>query len=285
MWVQMIQHLESWFKYPNNEWDMMLIGIGLGIAFGAFWLVGHWPPLFRKHWLWTVAAFSAFLTLLAIVFVQIPLQTWAGDAIRHFWNQAVIADWLFLLAIPQILVSGLVQEGAKMVPMVLWWWRSGNSISPKLGMAIGAITGAGFGIFEAIWVHLRVFNAGWTWQVYQTDGFLAIAGFWERFFSVGFHIAVSSLVGYGLAKGKGWQFYLIASGLHALFNYIIVFFQKGYLTIVQVETYVAVFAVILTAIVLWLHRTRRHEEEISGDDVTEDEMPGEKVTEEETIEK
>ena len=285
MWADMMQHLESWFKYPYNEWGMTLIGIGLGIAFGAFWLVGHWPPLFRKHWLWGIAVVSAFLTLLAIVFVQIPLQTWAGDAIRHFWTQAVITDWLFLLAIPQILVSGLVQEGAKMVPMVLWWWRSSTNITPRLGMAIGAVAGAGFGIFEAVWVHLKVFNAGWTWQAYQTDGFIAIAGFWERFFSVGFHIAASALVGYGLAKGNGWQFYLIAAGLHALFNYIVVFYQKGMLTIVQVETYVAVFAVIITAVVFWLNRTRRGEEEINGDDSGIYEGTKEEIAAGQTVEK
>ena len=261
MWEQMLDYLESWFVYPNNAWDMMFVGIGLGIAFGAFWLLGHWPPLFKKHWLWAVAIVSAFLTLLAVVFIQTPLRIWIGDAMRHFWEQDVIIDWLVLLAIPQILVSGLVQEGAKMVPIVVWWWRSEKIISPKLGMGIGAIAGAGFGIFEAVWVHLKVFNAGWTWHSYQTDGFIAIAGFWERFFSVGFHIAVSALAGYGLAKGKGWQFYLIAAGIHALFNYIVVFYQKGMITIVQTETYVAVFAVILTAVVLWLHWKKTEDEE------------------------
>jgi hypothetical protein len=47
-----------------------------------------------------------------------------------------------------------------------------------------------------------MFAAGWTTQAIQIDGFLAIAGFWERFFAVGFHIAVSALAGYGLAKAK-----------------------------------------------------------------------------------
>lgn len=262
MWEQMLQYLESWFVYPNNAWDMTLIGIAMGIVFGAFWLTGHWPPLFKKHWLWAVAVISAFLTLLAVVFIQTPLRIWIGDVIRHFWEQDVIIDWLLLLAIPQFLVSGLVQEGAKMVPMVIWWWRSDMNISPKLGMGIGAIAGAGFGIFEAVWVNLKLFNAGWTWQAYQADGFIAIAGFWERFFAVGFHIAISALVGYGLAKGKGWQFYLIAAGIHVLFNYIVVIFQKEMITVVQTETYIAIFAVILTAVVLWLNWKKTGEETI-----------------------
>jgi RsiW-degrading membrane proteinase PrsW (M82 family) len=256
---QMISFLKSWFIYPGLSWDLMLIGIGLAIVFGAIWLLAHWPPLFKRHWLWAVALTSAFLTLLAVVFVQIPLQFYTGKALIHFWSQDVLQSWLLMAGIPQILLSGLVQEGAKMVPMVAWWWRSGRNIDPKLGLAIGAVAGAGFGIFEAVWAHGRIFAAGWTLQAIQTDGFLAITGFWERFFAVSFHIAASALAGYGLAKGKGWQFYLIAAFLHGLLNYSVIFLQKGYLTIVQLETYAAVIAIVVTAVVLRL-RWRKTEE-------------------------
>ena len=260
MWEQMMAFLKSFFIYDGLNWDLMLVGIGLALVFGAIWLCAHWPPLFRKHWLWAVAVASAFLALLAVVFVQIPLQHYVGVALMHFWSQETLMNWLLLAGIPTILLSGLVQEGAKMVPMVFWWWRSGRNISPRLGLDIGAIAGAGFGIFEAVWVHGRMFAAGWTLNAIQTDGFIGIVGFWERFFSVGFHIAVSALVGYGLAKGKGWQFYLIAAVLHGLLNYGVVFLQKGYFTLVQLETYVAVVAVVVTTAVLLL-RWRRSEEE------------------------
>jgi len=246
MLEQMVGFFVSWFAAPH------ILGLGLAIVFGAIWLAGYWPPLFKRHWLWAVLIGSAFLSLAAVSFIQIPLQVWAGQALGHFWSQEVLIGWLLLAGIPQVLLSGLVQEGAKMVPMVVWWWRSDRNIDPRLGLAIGAIAGAGLGIFEAAWVHCRIFAAGWTLQALQTDGFLAIAGFWERFFTVGFHIAASALVGYGLAKGKGWQFYLIAAFLHALLNYGAVLLQKGILTIVQVETYAAVIAVILTASVLLL---------------------------------
>ena len=261
MWDYMMTFLESWFIYPGLSWDLMLIGIGLGIVFGAVWLCAHWPPLFERYWLWAVIVVSAFLSLLAVVFVQIPLQIWTGEALGHFWNAKVLFDWILLAGLPQVLLSGIVQEGAKMVPMVVWWWCAGRNISTKLGLAIGAMAGAGLGIFEAVWAHGRIFAAGWTLQAIQTDGFIGIAGFWERFFVVGFHISVSALAGYGLAKGKGWQFYLVAAGLHALLNYVAVLMQKGLLTIVQMETYVAVVAVALTTIVLLL-RWRKREEEV-----------------------
>jgi uncharacterized membrane protein YhfC len=74
----------------------------------------------------------------------------------------------------------------------------------------------------------------------------------ERFFSVAAHIAFSALAGYGLAKGRGWQFYLIASVLHGLLNYSVVLYQAGLLTVVPTEIYIAVLAVLVTAGALWL---------------------------------
>jgi RsiW-degrading membrane proteinase PrsW (M82 family) len=161
-----------------------------------------------------------------------------------------------LAAIPQILLTGLVQEGAKLVPVVVYWWRSGKNIDPRLGLIIGAVAGAGFAIFEAQWAHNQIFASGWTWQAVQTYGFWALAGFWERFFTVAAHIAFSALAGYGLARGWGWQFYLMASVLHGLLNYGAVLWQAELLTDIHVEIYIAVLAVLVMAWALWL-RWRR----------------------------
>ena len=248
----MVAFFKSFFQNPSASGTYLAIAIGLAIAFGAVWLAGYRPPLFKKPWLWAVLVSSPFLTLAAVSFIQIPLQTWAGQALNHFWSQEVLLRWILLAGIPQILLSGLVQEGSKLVPMVIYWGRSGKSIDPKLGLAIGAIAGAGFGIFEAQWVHNAIFASGWTWAAVQTGGFWALAGFWERFFGVAAHIAFSALAGYGLAKGWGWQFYLIASVLHGLLNYSVVLLQAGLFTAVHLEIYVAVVAVLVTAWALWL---------------------------------
>jgi uncharacterized membrane protein YhfC len=90
---------------------------------------------------------------------------------------------------------------------------------------------------------------------------MGIAPFWERFFTVCLHIGASALAGYGLAKGKGWQFYLIAAGVHSLLNYGVLLFQKEIFTVNQVEIYVAVVAVLVTAWALWLRWRRGKEEE------------------------
>ena len=255
----MIAFFVSWFIYPNILWNQVLLGIGLAIVFGAVWFAPYWTPILKKPWAWAVLAGSAILSLAAVTFVQIPLQVWAGQALNHFWSQEVLMRWLLLAGIPAVLLSGLVQEGSKLVPVVIYWWRKGRNIDPKLGLAIGAVAGLGLGVFEAVWVHNTIFAAGWSWEAVQTGGLVALAGFWERFFAVAFHIAASALAGYGLAKGWGWQFYLLAAFLHAFLNYSVVLLQSGIFTIVHVEIFVAVWAVLVTGGALWLRWRKTNE--------------------------
>jgi len=244
---QIVGFFVSGFANPS------ILGIGLAIAFGAIWLAGYWPPLFKKPWLWAVLVTGAILTWAAVAFIQIPLQAWTQQAMGNFWSQEILLRWLLLAGMPIILLSGLVQEGSKLVPVVVYWWRKGRNIDPKLGLAIGAVAGAGFGVFEAQWAHNTIFAAGWSWEAVQTGGLVALAPFWERFFTVAFHIAASALAGYGLARGWGWQFYLLASFLHAFINYSILFLQSGLMTHVQVEIFIAMWAMLVTGGVLWLH--------------------------------
>ena len=243
----------SFFRDPT-AW-----GIGLAAGFGAVWMVFYRPPFFRKPWLWAVLAGSAFFTLAAICFIQFPLQTWTGQALIGSLRPEAYVHWMLLASIPQMLIMGLVQEGAKLVPMVVHWWRSGRDIDPKLGLVIGAVAGAGFAILEAQWQYNAIFTSGWTWASVQDGGFMELLGFWGAFFTMAGHIAFSALAGYGLARGRGWQFYLIVSGLHALLKYSVVLLGAGTIPAPGAEIYttagiadVAVVAVAVTAWVLWL---------------------------------
>ncbi len=260
MLQQAVHFFMSAFNFPGLGWGLILIAIAIGLAFGAIWLTPYWPPVVKRPGLWVVGIASAFLTWTAIAFIQIPLQGWTGQVLLHFWDQRTLMQWLLLAGIPQILLSGLVQEGAKLVPVVFYRWRDRSSFTPKFGLIAGAVSGAGFGVFEAVWVHNAIFASGWTWGTVETSGFLALLGFWERFFSVAFHIGVSALAGYGLAKGLGWQSYLIASFLHGATNYAVILLQSGLLNPVQVEVYIAVFAAAITALALWL-RWRKSDDE------------------------
>ena len=248
----MTKFFTSGFIFPGISWNQLLLGIGLGILLGAIWFATYWTPILKKPWAWAVLISSAILAWTAASFVQIPLQLWTGQALNRFWSQEIIIRWLLLTGIPTVLLSGLVQEGAKLIPVVVYWWRNDRSIDPKLGLIIGAVAGLGFGVFEAVWAHNTVFAAGWNWELVQTIGLIALAPFWERFSAVALHIAVSALAGYGLAKGWGWQFYLLASFLHTVMNYSAVLLQKGLFTTVHLEIYSTITAVLITAGVLWL---------------------------------
>lgn len=246
MWAEAVGFLTSWFT------NFSLTGLGLAIVFGAIWLTGYWPPLFKRYWLWAVLITSAFLTLLVVAFIQLPLQLYIGQIMGQQWSQEVLARWFLLAGLPAVLLSGLVQEGSKLVPVIVWWWREGKSVDPKVGLVVGAVAGAGFGIFETYWLLNYLFATGWTWETVATGGIGTLMPFWERFFTVAFHIAVSALAGYGLAKGLGWQFYLIASGLHALVNYSVILAQAGVFLATQAEIYIAMVALLVTLTVIWL---------------------------------
>jgi len=249
----MLDFLASFFQNPT-AW-----GIGLALAFGALWLA-PFVPLPRNTGLrlptligilLLVFVSSAFLALAAVTFVQIPLQLWTGQALGHFWSQETLTRWILLAGIPQILLSGLVQEAAKLVPPLIYIkWKPPKEA--RTAVVVGAIAGAGFGVFEAQWALNMVFASGWTWGWVDAYGFQALLGFWERFFAVPLHIGLTAIAVYGLYKGTWWQFYLLAAFLHALTNYSTVLLRGGHLTPLQVEVYLAVIALAVVSTALWL---------------------------------
>ncbi len=259
MLSQMTSFFNSAFYFAGTNWKSILVAVALGLVVGAVWLAFYLPPLFKKRMLWAVAAVSAILTWSAVAFVQIPLQYWYVDAIKHFWGSADISSWYLLIAFPLVLLSGLVQEAAKLVPTLFIWWRSKRSLTPKMGLIIGAVSGAGFGVFEAIWVHNQIFVNGISRAVVSDYAL----GLWERIFAVAFHIAASALTGWGIAKRKGWLFYVIAAFLHGIVNYSVILIQDNKMTAVQSEIYLTVIAVLTTAVMLWLRW--RKEKEVPAD--------------------
>ena len=141
-------------------------------------------------------------------------------------------------------------------------------MDPKMGLMEGAVAGASFGVLEAQWVHNSMFASGWSWAAVEVGGLMSLAGFGERLFIVAAHTAFSALAGYGLAKGKGWQFYLIASCLHAFLNYSIILMAGGVITsVVQIEVFIMVSAMAVTAWAMWLRWSEkvpaRIEEEVA----------------------
>lgn len=252
--ISVVNLFISGFHFPGITFYQLMAGIGIGLAFGAIWYAAYRTPVLGEPSSWAVVSFSAFFTWIAICFIQVPLQSLTTEAMSRIWDQTALMKWMLLAIIPQILYSGLVQEGSKLVPVVFIWWKRKKSINPKTGLALGAVAGLGFGVFEAIWIHNSVFISGWSLSssVATTGIFYGLLHFWERFFAVAFHTAASAVAGWGLAKGRGWQFYLIASFAHALLNYSVALRSTGYLDQLQVSVYVAVLSLITTAVALWL---------------------------------
>jgi hypothetical protein len=68
--------------------------------------------------------------------------------------------------------------------------------------------------------------------------------------------------GYGLAKGKGWQFFIIGSVLHIAVNFLVLPYRKGSFTFNQVEIYLAGATALITLVVLWLRWGQKYDDEI-----------------------
>ncbi|HEY96862.1 MAG TPA: hypothetical protein G4O16_01620 [Dehalococcoidia bacterium] len=260
---ELVDILETWFSYPYLNGDYIFYGIVIAFVIGAIWLLSHWPPLKKHPWLWAVAVASAFVTLLAFVFIEVPVRSAVQIYIlEKIWDAWTLSDWLLLSTIPFVLIIGLVQEGAKMVPMVFWWARSGRNISPRIGLAIGAMAGAGFGVFQAIWLNNQAIlpTVGLPWDAASLGFEGGFAAYWEIFFMVGFHVAASAIAGYGLAKGKGLGLYLLAALLHAIVSYGTILQIELDLSILQIEMYIAGIAVLVTAGIL-MYRWRKTDDD------------------------
>jgi RsiW-degrading membrane proteinase PrsW (M82 family) len=249
MLEQSLSFFVNWFSNPSFGAMALAVGIGL------IWYVMYGPPVRGYAFVWAIAAISAVLTLLAIVFVQMPLQGLTGQLLSRAFDQATLIKWLYILGLPQILLSGFVQEAAKLVPVLFVWNRAERYLDPKVGLIAGAAAGLGFGVFEAMWVLNQIFASGWSWAAVQSAGFTGFLGVWERIFTVGGHIAFSALAAYGLARERGWLFYLFAALLHSAMNYTIVLLQAQLISTTTVEILIALVAVAATAWALFLRHT------------------------------
>ncbi len=246
MLQEMLQFFVYFFSHPT------IWGIGLAIGFGTVWLACYRPPFLSKPWLWAVLVAGAVLSPIAIAVVSYPVRYAVSAGYALLWNPETINRWALLASIPSMFLVGLVREGFKLVPLVVVWWRKGWAVDPKLGLITGAVCGAGFGIVEAMWMHNYIFATGWSWENVRLQGIGQLVGFWESFFVLGSGLASTALVGWGIGKGRWWQFYLAAAGIYLVINYSYVLVRKELVNATQAEFIIAACAVLVTGVVLWL---------------------------------
>jgi RsiW-degrading membrane proteinase PrsW (M82 family) len=233
-----------------------ILGWGLAIIFTAIWLVCYRPPLFSKPWLWAVFFGGAVLAPIALVMTYFPLGYVVTVLCSHL-SQENIVTWSWLLSIPSIFIFGLVWEGAKLLPVSIYWWRKDMDIEPQLGLLVGAAAGAGFGFLQTQWtLNYFILDSRWSWDLVQINGFPAIAGFWEGFFVLGLNVASTALAGWGLAKGWGWKFYLLADVVYLVTNYNTVLVDISLVSATQAQFIIATWALIMVGVTMWLRERK-----------------------------
>jgi hypothetical protein len=258
---QSVNVFVSFFTIPPGlSITLFLIGIGISIVLIALWLAAYWPPFLRKPWLWLALVGTGIFTVICYSFIQIPLQQLAGWIIQQVWSTDFINRNILFTAIPSLLVASLVQVGAMLIPVVAYWWRKNRAIEPKFAIMLGAVCGAGFGLFESQWILNAAFAMGWSTSLFQSQGVAAIFPFVERFFIVGFHAATIAFAAYGLARGFGWQYYLLAALIDTVLNYGVLLFNVKFFNYIQVEIFIIIWALLITALMLWLRWRRPNKE-------------------------
>jgi hypothetical protein len=233
--------------------DATIIGWGSAIVFTAIWLACYRPPLLSKPWLWAVFFGGAILAPIAIIITAFPMRIGISNFLSYYLSAEAVHTWSWLVSIPSIFLFGLVWEGAKLLPVGAWWWWKKKNVEPQFGLLIGAVAGAGFGWLLTQWtLNYFILDYNWSWALVQVEGFPAISGFWESFFVLGINIASTALAGWGLAKGWGWKFYLLAGGVYLVTNYNSVLAGVGLVSESQAQFIIASWAVIVVGVTLWL---------------------------------
>jgi RsiW-degrading membrane proteinase PrsW (M82 family) len=251
----MLQKMLYFFPYFFT--NPSVLGWSLAVIFGAIWLACYRPPLLSKPWLWAVLVGGAILAPVAIVITSFPIGTGIIKLYSHFWSPETMQGWAWLLSIPSIFIFGLVWEGAKLLPVSIYWWCKNRELEPKLGLLIGAVAGAGFGVLQSQWtLNFFIHGSNWSWLLVQSEGFAAITAFWESFFVLGLNVASTALAGWGLAKGWGWKFYLLAGFVYLVANYNIVLVSYELVSEIQAQFLIATWALIVVGATLWLREKK-----------------------------
>jgi hypothetical protein len=230
----------------------------LALAFALPWLFLLARRRALSPWTWLLFVMGAAVFPFSIAWIQVPIQTQIGVLLSRVFPAATIQRYLLLAAIPTIFVSGLVQEVVKFGLALAGTHLLRGRGDGSAGLAAGGAVGAGYGGFEAFWVFDTIFGVGFSWATVQLAGWQALTGFVERFFTVPFHAGAAALSGYGYATRRPWRFLALAVLMHSLVNYGVVLVQKGILSAIQVEFWIAAGAVIVMAVALVLvGRARR----------------------------
>jgi hypothetical protein len=151
-------------------------------VFGAFWLILLSPLGIKRPSRWLLFLVGAFLFAPSIALVQLRLQGEISRLLATLVGTEAYRRDILILSIPAVLLSGVIQEAAKFVPIVVYAYViRKQKLMPRFTLSMGALVGAGYGVVEAQWLINAIFAAGFSFDLVSVYGLVALAGFWERF--------------------------------------------------------------------------------------------------------
>ncbi len=179
-------------------------------------------------------------------YVTFPLQKWYGAEILIPAMEK--GSSLYLYGALTTLISGFFQETIKLIPIILiFLWKRPTQ---KLSIAIGVLAGIGYAIYAASSI---------TGNPYQIGAMpiLSVAVF-GQIVMILFHTAAGAGYGYGI--NRGWkQLFMIWLPLvliHTLYDYLLVFQQKGGIDAALVEMSRVIICCI-TILIIYIIAKRR----------------------------
>jgi RsiW-degrading membrane proteinase PrsW (M82 family) len=179
---------------------------------------------------------------------QFPLQKWYSDV--HIFPGLNSGGSLFYYAIFSALISAVIQELLKLIPIVLvFLWKRPKQF---LSVSLGVFCGLGFGIYEACSVTGAMYQSGaitiHSWAVF------------ERIFSIIFHATTGAALGYGINRGFKHLaiIWLTMVAVHSFSSYLVVFLQKGIFDVVIFELFTAlIYLLLVLGVYIMIKMARR----------------------------
>lgn len=232
---------KSMLEYVNDQMIRLPIyGLYLFITF--VWLLFLGRDSYRMGWSYLLFIIGG-LAYPIIYYTQAPLQQ--SYAMNVLGPAMGAGESIVIPAIIPAMITGIIQESLKLIPLLI----IARLIKPKqiALVSLGAFIGAGFGFVEACHIVAPMF------QSHTLTGYTLI----ERVFTIMFQMTMGAVLGYGLARDKIWQFWLVAVGLHAFSNYLVIFVQMKTLTIKGLNIVLGLFDITLLVGAVILQRVHK----------------------------
>lgn len=244
---QIFDSFKSFFAVPEIGLGLVLIALASALVFGAIWIAAFYPHIVKDYWAWIILVAGFIFTAILTAFLQMPLQYGSTKICDMFLSHQNMVTYMLVVSIPALIIAAIIQIGAKLLPVVIYWLSNKRTLEPKTALMFGAFAGAGIGIVQAFQLHSSLLYI--ISQIHPLGVFVI---FLESFLTVGFNICAIAIASYGMAKGKWWQYSLVIAALYFIINYITQLMNLQILAPLFAEIIIVIIALLTAAAALWL---------------------------------